>query len=72
MIVNSNFSWNVLTAVTQGDLSNTPANNSYTVDNKGKLLANNTQTEANNAQNVSQSKASSNSTNTIAANQSAA
>jgi hypothetical protein len=45
MIVNSNFSWNVLTAVTQGDLSSTPANNSFTVDNKGKLLANNTPPE---------------------------
>jgi len=42
VIVNSNFSWNVLTAVTQGDLSSTPSNNSYTVDNKGKLLENNT------------------------------
>lgn len=44
VVVNSNFSWNVLTAVTQGDLSNTPSNNSYTVDSKGKLLENNTAT----------------------------
>ena len=68
VVVNSNFSWNVLTAVTQGDLSNTPSNNSYTVDNKGKLLQNNTATTqtSNPPSNISQPKINNtNSTNSV-------
>jgi len=47
--------------VTQGDLSQTPANNSYTVDNKGKLLANNTPPAPNKTEDPPQAKPSSNS-----------